>query len=99
MYEYKPTYIQRLTSNLNTQIVLTTLISTSLVLTLFSVGVSNRIIRILAGATTLTLSSISRMVRRELIKSEWEIELHRQLSNAEFQRQLLNNYAQDKTGD
>jgi hypothetical protein len=39
------------------------------------------------------------MVRRELIKSEWEIELHRQLSNAEFQRQLLNNYAQDKTGD
>ena len=92
MFEFKPTYTATFKSSLNTRLQLIALQTAAVLLMGFSVGVPDRIVRLITGSTALTLAGVSMVTRREYLKQLWELDLHQQLSNAEFQRQLLNSY-------
>lgn len=93
-FEFKPTYVSTFKSSLNTRLQLIALQSTAVLLLGFSIAVPNRLARIAASAVALTLGSVSMVTRREYLKQQWELDIHRQLSSAELQRQLLNQYSE-----
>jgi len=96
MYNFKPTYTATFKSNLNTRLNLVALQFTAILCLGFSIGVNDRLVRLGTGAMAITLASLSMITRREYLKQLWELDLHVQLSSAEYQRQLLNDYAKPK---
>ena len=71
MYQFKPGYNQTFKSSLNTRLQLIALQVTATVLLGFSIGVSDRLMRLGAGAAALTIASISMVTRREYLKQQW----------------------------
>lgn len=92
MFHFQPSYAMNLLSNVRNRSTVTGLVISATLITVLGVAIPHRLVRFGCLTVGFTLVSFARVARREMLHTEWQMEIHRVASSSQYTLNTFNAY-------